>query len=329
MRVLTVGNRYPPTSMGGYERMWQAGVEGLRARGHDVRVLTTPELRWYWRNHRWPRDLRMRARWIERHNHRVFGEAAAHADVVSFWSMGGLSLSLLGHRPAVAFIHDAWPDYGPIVDAGFRGRLDLPPAFWVSDFTRRGRPGEVLHSGYDEQVFRPAEPHAWAGRLLLPGRLDARKGHRVAVRAFGGGFVAAGSGDDRLEHELRAAGVEVLGALEPERLAQEYARCDAVLFCVEWDEPWGLVPLEAMAVGRPVVATGTGGSAEYLREGENCLLVRPGDHEALRTAVERLAGDPDLRERLRRGGEATAREHTLSRFVERVVAVHETYASRR
>ena len=41
MRILTVGNMYPPHHLGGYERMWKAGVDGLRARGHDVTVLTT------------------------------------------------------------------------------------------------------------------------------------------------------------------------------------------------------------------------------------------------------------------------------------------------
>ena len=51
-----------------------------------------------------------------------------------------------------------------------------------------------------------------------------------------------------------------------------YAAADAVLFPVSWEEPWGLVPLEAMAVGRPVLASRAGGGpAEYLRAGENCL----------------------------------------------------------
>jgi hypothetical protein len=50
-----------------------------------------------------------------------------------------------------------------------------------------------------------------------------------------------------------------------------YADADLVVFPVRWEEPWGLVPLEAMARGRPVVATGRGGSGEYLREGGNRL----------------------------------------------------------
>ena len=86
-----------------------------------------------------------------------------------------------------------------------------------------------------------------------------------------------------------------------------------------WEEPWGLVPLEAMARGRPVIATGRGGSAEYLRDGENCLLFDPGDAGALAAAVERLAADGALRRKLVEGGRRTAPEHTDSVFNRRVV----------
>jgi glycosyltransferase involved in cell wall biosynthesis len=141
--------------------------------------------------------------------------------------------------------------------------------------------------------------------------------------------VVAGSGDPELERELREAGVELLGQLSPERLAAVYAASDAVLFPVEWEEPWGLVPLEAMAVGRPVIATGQGGSGEYLRDRENCMIVPPGDPDALREAAARLARDEPLRAKLRAGGFATANEHTLGQFVDRVATVHEAYASRR
>ena len=69
-----------------------------------------------------------------------------------------------------------------------------------------------------------------------------------------------------------------------------------------------------MALGRPVVATGRGGSGEYLRDGENCLLFDAGDAAALAEAVRRLAEDGDLRARLRAAGEATARRHTDAVF---------------
>jgi glycosyltransferase involved in cell wall biosynthesis len=90
------------------------------------------------------------------------------------------------------------------------------------------------------------------------------------------------------------------------------------VFPVRWQEPWGLVPLEAMARGRPVVATGRGGSAEYLRDGENCVLFEADDPAALAAAVRRLASDSQLRIRLREDGLATAPSYTEPLFNEAV-----------
>jgi glycosyltransferase involved in cell wall biosynthesis len=73
--------------------------------------------------------------------------------------------------------------------------------------------------------------------------------------------------------------------------------------------------------GPAVVASGTGGSAEHLRDGENALLAPPGP-TAWAAAITRLAEDPALRARLAAAGVATAREHTEDRFhdaVERVL----------
>jgi glycosyltransferase involved in cell wall biosynthesis len=352
---------YPPQHLGGYELMWRAAVEGLRARGHEVRVLTTDtrvrdatdedpfvdrSLRWYWRDHRFPYMGPLAVRGLERHNRAVMARAAVDVDLVSWWSMGGMSLRLIGmpRAPALSVVHDDWLLYGPQVDRSVqRRRSRLPPAealghgLFVSHRTlERARGGgwapvtaEVVHSGYDERCFEPAAPRPWSWRLLLAGRIDARKGHRTAVRALDHlpeetTLTVAGAGDDRLASELaQDFRVRLVGALSPDALAAAYAAADVVLFPTEWDEPWGLVPLEAMAVGRPVVATGTGGSGEYLRDGRNCLLHPVGEPRALADRVRRLAEDPALRDALRAEGFGTAAHHTLSGFVERVRDAHE------
>ena len=93
----------------------------------------------------------------------------------------------------------------------------------------------------------------------------------------------------------------------PDRVPAAYAAADALLFPVTWPEPWGLVPLEAMAIGRPVVVSAAaGGTGEYARAGDNALVVAPEDPGALAAAVRRLADEPGLRERLVAGGRATA-----------------------
>jgi glycogen synthase len=376
VRVLTVGNMYPPHHHGGYELVWESAVEHLRARGHEVRVLTTDtrtdavapdaldvhrELRWPLRNARLERLGPRERVAVARHNHRTLDRHLdeLRPDVVAWWSMGGLTLTMLESvrrrgLPAVAFVHDDWLDYGRWGDAwlhsfrGRRGRLapvaerlvgiparvDFDGAasyLFVSERTKRHalaqglglRRTGVTHSGIQDEFLDPAPPAEWRWRLLYVGRLDERKGVDTAVEAMAnlpeqarleliGGWDAGE--EDRLRQQARDAGVEAqvhfAGQLDRSEIAAAYARADATVFPVRWEEPWGLVPLESMAKGRPVVATGRGGSAEYLRDGENCLLFEAGDAEALAAAVRRLADDPALRMRLREGGLETAPAHT-------------------
>ena len=387
MRVLTVGNMYPPHSFGGYEAVWRSAVEHLRSVGFTARVLTTdtrtdtdapddPDvhraLRWHLRDGEFD-VLGPRARAAQaRHNHRVLRRHLddLRPDVVAWWSMGGLSLTMLEDVrrrgiPAVAFVHDDWLDYGRSVDpwlrqftgprrgrlapiaerlAGIPARVDLGAAasyVFVSEHTRRHALGtglelprtDVAHSGIDPAFLDPAPVGPWRWRLLYVGRLDPRKGVETAVRALAtlpdeARLEIVGGWDAREEQRLRAvaaeagvsARVEFAGHRGRDDLGKRYAACDVVVFPVVWEEPWGLVPLEAMARGRPVVATGRGGSGEYLRDGENCLLFGAGDPAALAAAVRRLAGDPGLRARLRAGGLRTAPQHTEATLNEAVEA---------
>jgi glycogen(starch) synthase len=359
VRVLTVGNMYPPHHLGGYELVWRSAVEHLRAGGHEVTVLTTDhrrdgvaepdpphvhrDLRWWWRDHAWPRFGPFAQRRLERDNHAVLDERLAtdEPDIVVWLAMGGMTLSLLERVreqgiPALGVVHDDWLLYGPRVDKRYPG-VDFDGAarwLFVSDFTRRKALEQlvlsdtgVLHSGIDERHLRPlGPPRDWGWHVVSVGRIDPRKGIDTAIRALAqlpaeAHLTIAGEGDDAELRRLQALVAELglgdrvvfAGFQDPAAL---YARADAVVFPVTWDEPWGLVPLEAMAHGVPVIATGRGGSAEYLRDGENALLHAAGDAAALAAALERLAGDPGLRERLRAAGAQTAPLHTERRFNE-------------
>ncbi len=90
--------------------------------------------------------------------------------------------------------------------------------------------------------------------------------------------------------------VQFLGSqwfVEPFLQAADVSVCPSL-----WAEAAGLVVLEALACGLPVVGSATGGIPEFVRDGENGVLVPPGDAPALSRALLRLLGDPDLRERL-------------------------------
>jgi phosphatidylinositol alpha-1,6-mannosyltransferase len=117
-------------------------------------------------------------------------------------------------------------------------------------------------------------------------------------------YVIAGSGDDQA-FLLRAAArfgvadrVRFLGAVTDRDLAELYRRCLAFAL-PSGKEGFGLVFLEAMFFGAPVIAAGQRGALDVIRDEETGLLVGYGDVVALRKAINRLAADDSLRERLR------------------------------
>lgn len=180
----------------------------------------------------------------------------------------------------------------------------------------------VTHPGIDARLFGWREPRPWRSALAYVGRVVPEKGLATAIAAVArvphATLTVSGPGEARhlaeLEAQTQRLGVadrvRFAGPVERDRVAEAYAAADAVLFPVEWDEPFGLVPLEAMAVGRPVIATGTGGSGEYLRHEENALLFPRGDARGLAHAIARLSADPELREHITRQGRATASRNT-------------------
>jgi glycosyltransferase involved in cell wall biosynthesis len=196
----------------------------------------------------------------------------------------------------------------------------------------------VVYSGIDRTDFPPlaGEPveREWRWRLLSVGRLDERKGVHVAIEALTSLPPEAtlgilGRGDAEYERRLRelagslgVAGRVRFGVVERDELARVYADADVVLFPTLWEEPFGLVPVEGMACGTPVIATGTGGSTEFLLDGVNCLRIAPGDPGAIADAVRRYAADPALRARIVRGGLRTAAELDVDRLADVLEAWH-------
>jgi glycosyltransferase involved in cell wall biosynthesis len=188
----------------------------------------------------------------------------------------------------------------------------------------------VTYSGVelDDLPVVDRENPEWSWRLLHVGRLERRKGIAVAVRALAelphqATLDVVGRGDETVRGELEALAAELgvadrvrFSSVEREELAGIYAAADAVVFPTLWDEPFGLVPLEAMACGTPVVATGTGGSGEFLAHERNALLVAKDDATALANAVRRLAADAKLRRALVIAGRETARLLTTVRYAE-------------
>jgi glycosyltransferase involved in cell wall biosynthesis len=194
----------------------------------------------------------------------------------------------------------------------------VPCGVDLEHFTPQGPVGTVRRLGRS-----PAYPH----RLLAVGRLVERKGLETVVRALvrlpGAELVVAGGPPlDRLDADPEAVRLTALarrlGVGERLRLVGEVGRGDLpalmrsadVVVATPWYEPFGIVPLEAMACGRPLVGTAVGGLLDTVVPGVTGVLVRPRDPDALAAAVAPLLADPDARA----GMGAAARARAVARY---------------
>ena len=144
--------------------------------------------------------------------------------------------------------------------------------------------------------------------VVFAGRLTAQKSLEVALDAVaaveGISLVIAGEGPELAALEARAAElsldgrVRLVGPQPRERVLELFAAADAAVLPSSWENfPHAVV--EALAVGTPAVATDVGGVGEIVRDGDNGLLVPPGDRTALARALERVRDDERLVARLR------------------------------
>jgi phosphatidylinositol alpha 1,6-mannosyltransferase len=193
----------------------------------------------------------------------------------------------------------------------------------------RGVDTELFHPGRRSEGMRAALGMGSRYTFLYVGRLAPEKradqvvdAFRLASEALPRGvihLVIAGTGPR--EAELRATappGVSFLGLLDRRsRLPDLYANCDAFVFA-SVTETLGLVVLEAMASGLPVVAVAAGGVRDHLRDGRNGLACREGDTQDMAGAMVRIATEWGLSRRLARGARQSVEASSWDREIERL-----------
>lgn len=152
------------------------------------------------------------------------------------------------------------------------------------------REASVIHPPVDTHAFRPVSQEELGDYYLMVGELVAYKRPELTVEAFNRTkrkLVVIGGGE-MLEHLRRIAGptVTVLGAQPFDVLKHHYARCRALIFPGE--EDFGIVPLEAMASGRPVIAFGRGGATETVVSGRTGIFFMEQAVDPLIDAIEQF-----------------------------------------
>lgn len=156
----------------------------------------------------------------------------------------------------------------------------------------------VIYPPVDTNAFSVAAPSELEDYFLMAGELVSYKRPDLAVRAFNEmklKLIVIGGGE-MIDEIRRLAGptVTVLGAQPLGVLKQHYARCRALIFPGE--EDFGMVPVEVMASGRPVVAFGRGGATETVAKGTSGVFFEEQTVEAISSAVRSLASieiDPE------------------------------------
>jgi glycosyltransferase involved in cell wall biosynthesis/phosphoheptose isomerase len=225
------------------------------------------------------------------------------------------------------------PERGEIEKRVLRGVDHVVPTCTdeVFELLRLGADGDrltVVPCGVDLALFRPDGPcarrRAGLHRIVTVGRLVERKGVGNAISALAslpetelviaGGPARSELGSDpeacRLQRLAQEAGVsdrvEMLGRVSREETAALLRSADVVV-CVPWYEPFGIVPVEAMASGVPVVASAVGGMIDTVVDEVTGVHIPPRDPERLAATLGPLLADPARREALGRAGAQRAR----------------------
>ena len=198
---------------------------------------------------------------------------------------------------------------------------------------------QIIPNGVDLARYAQAQPFEelrdGTVNILFVGRLEERKGlihllkayHRLRKRHIDARLLVVGSGP-KLREYRRYVGlrqirdVEFLGRVSDEAKARYFASADIFCAPATGQESFGIVLLEAMAAGVPIVASDIHGYKNVVQRGIQGLLVEPRNHRALAAALYALAHDPEKRLRMGEAGRAKAPEYSWDSVTERVVELY-------
>ena len=321
--------RVPPREYGGTELFIAELAEGLQQRGLEVVVYTNGEStvgverRWLYEREQWPLEGEIYDN-LKDINHTTWSARDAMADcqVIHLNNVAGLSMSRFVKTPVVYTMHH------PHIDALSRFFSYFPGVQYVtiSEFQREQEKMphvRTIHHGIDPARYQCRETKK--PYLSFLGRIAPVKGLHTAIAvAKKAGIPLKIAGEvqpifrEYFERQVKphidGKMIEYVGEADLETKNELLGDSMAMLFPIEWDEPFGLVMIEAMACGTPVMAFPRGSVPEVVKDGISGYVCRSADE-----MVEKLR---DLRLEPGRVREYVEREFSLDRMVDEYAALY-------
>jgi glycosyltransferase involved in cell wall biosynthesis len=304
----------PPPGYGGIEAVLDVLCRALVARGHDVTLLAAPGS---------TSAARVRTFSDAAHPHEIGASIHEAHHVASAWDY-------IERSAAAGTPFDVVHDHSGLTALAMADRIDLPVVHTVHVafrgevarfYERHGHKARIVTISRSQAdsappgvqvaavVPNPIAAEEWPLRrdkddyLLWIGRLDADKGPHRAIEAARlarrrlvlAGPVQAGQEQyfsEQVQPHIDGTRVQYIGEITGAAKQELFARAQALLMPVRWREPFGMVMVEALACGTPVVAFPEGAAAEIVIDGENGMLVA--DEAEMARAVARLGSiDPE------------------------------------
>jgi glycosyltransferase involved in cell wall biosynthesis len=272
----------PPRKYGGTELFLAELAKGLKAKGIDVILYTNGqstlpvELRYLYEKEEWPLKTEVESS-LKTISHSAWAvkDAAGQVDVIHMNSAPGLAFSKFVETPFVYTVHHAYEQ--PM--ATFYESLPDISYVTISDFQREKLPMpkmRTIHHGINPELYQMHETKN--DYLVFLGRIAPPKGTHLAIeiaKKSGMPLKIAGEiqpvyqeyWEKMVKPHVDGKFIEYVGEMGLEEKNELLGGARAMLFPIQWDEPFGLVLIESMACGTPVLAMPGGSVAEIVEEG--------------------------------------------------------------